>query len=107
MSPGWASTSDQDGVRTIRFGGEIDVASSRALRGQALDAAANASGPVAIDLCDVTFLDSTGLGLLIDIRMAVRGELATVSNSRAVRNVITLTGLQGVLGLRDGFEQAA
>jgi anti-sigma B factor antagonist len=61
----------QEATETIALSGEIDVAATEAVRTQ-LDAA---SAPtVRVDLCAVTFLDSTGLRVLIETAQRLAGE---------------------------------
>jgi anti-anti-sigma factor len=58
-------------VRVINVRGEIDVGSVAALQ-PAIEAALAADGPVVVDLCAATFLDSTGLYTLLVFRENLR-----------------------------------
>jgi anti-anti-sigma factor len=58
-------------VRVINVRGEIDLGTVAALQ-PAIEAAVAAEGPVVIDLCAATFLDSTGLYSLLVFRESLR-----------------------------------
>jgi anti-anti-sigma factor len=58
-------------VRVINVRGEIDLGSVAALQ-PVIEAALAAEGPVVVDLCAATFLDSTGLYALLVFRENLR-----------------------------------
>jgi anti-anti-sigma factor len=58
-------------VRVINVRGEIDLASVAALQ-PVIEATLAAEGPVVVDLCAATFLDSTGLYALLVFRENLR-----------------------------------
>jgi anti-sigma B factor antagonist len=104
-TPSTASNSAFDALRiTVRnqrsaviceAAGEIDLATS-GLLGDALTAAlAGSSGAVVADLSAVTFLDSSGLRVLVDAHMAATGTVrfAVVAGSNATLRPLQLTGL--------------
>jgi anti-sigma B factor antagonist len=77
---------------------EVDVASAPALR---LDLAATLERRswVVVDLSEVTFVDSSGLGVLVASRMLARelgGDLALVGPQPNVATVLDVTGLAAV-----------
>ena len=55
------------GVFVIDARGEIDVSNAAELQ-PAIESALQAEGPVVVDLCAVSFLDSTGLYALLVLR---------------------------------------
>jgi anti-sigma B factor antagonist len=57
-------TRTEAGAVVIDARGEVDMASASALADH-LEAAAGASGPVVVDLCGTSFMDSSGLNVLI------------------------------------------
>jgi anti-anti-sigma factor len=90
-----------DAARIV-VGGEIDLATGPALR----DALAEQMGhgqAVVLDLSGVTFIDSSGLAVLIEAVTAAKVDgwsLGVVSNlPPAVRRLLELTGLEAVLPL--------
>lgn len=92
----------EDG-RLIRAVGEVDLSTAPALRRE-LEAARVEADTVLLDLSDVTFIDSTGLHLLLD---ASHGSAVTdwsfflVRPSEAVRRLIELSGTADLLTLVD------
>jgi anti-anti-sigma factor len=83
-----------DGRDVLHVSGEIDLQVADELRGAGL-AAVSADG-VAIDLSEVTFIDSSGLAALIEINNVTQSagqRLTLVSPSRTVRRILELTGL--------------
>jgi anti-sigma B factor antagonist len=82
--------------------GEIDLYTAPQLK-EALDAGleAGARGLV-VDLTEVTFVDSTALGVLIGAAKrlhAADGSLAIVCPNVKVRHIFQVTGLDRVLGV--------
>ena len=78
----------------IRAAGEVDLSTAAALRRE-LAAAREAADTVLLDLSDVTFIDSTGLHLLLEVshRSAVTDwSFFIVRPSKAVRRLIELSG---------------
>jgi anti-sigma B factor antagonist len=92
-----------DGGVTVELVGEIDLACVPQLR-QSLDAAIDTSpGDVNIELSEVSFLDSTGLTVLIAAhdRLATTQRRLTVLNpSRTVCRVFEFSGLIEVFDVR-------
>ena len=70
--------------------------------GDTLDALLDAHESVSLDLAGVTFVDSAGLGILVNAARqhhAGRGRLLVVAASPRVRSLIELTRLDAVLPL--------
>jgi anti-sigma B factor antagonist len=78
-------------------GTELGADSADAVR-TALLARISANPWVILDLSEVTFMDSSGLGVLVSAMKAVRshGELRLIGVHPRVREVFTLTGLSRV-----------
>jgi anti-anti-sigma factor len=88
-----------DGVAFLRMVGDVDLASADQLRDAAEFALTNHVGTLRIDLSEVTFLDSAGLGALITIRNQAREigiELVLDQPSERARRVMDITGLTKV-----------
>jgi anti-sigma B factor antagonist len=81
---------------------EIDAATAEAFRaevGQAVAAAASDGGRAVLDFSDVTFIDSTGLSVLVDVLRTQSDVQLTVVNAQPhVQRVFHLTGLDLALG---------
>ncbi|MFF0088083.1 STAS domain-containing protein [Streptomyces canus] len=61
-----------DGIRLLTLAGEIDDDTGETLR-QALDVAATPRPGLVLDLRQVTFMDSTGINILIAAHQTVTG----------------------------------
>lgn len=89
----------------VRLAGELDIATAPRAEEELQQAEEGAgSGTVVIDLAGLTFMDSTGLRMLVaaDARAHDRGRrLAIVRGPEAVQRVIQLTGLDAKLLLVD------
>jgi len=86
---------------TATIGGEIDLATVPELRGHVDEVLAEtAVTGIVLDLSEVTFLDSTGIGALINCRSRAHqaGKTLRVANPRGlVREVLTLTNVLPML----------
>jgi len=83
------------GSVTVRLAGDLDLASAAAAW-EAIDAAVTRGGRVVIDLAEVTFLDSSGLKVLVAARAraaATGTSLALARPSPATERVLDITGL--------------
>ncbi len=90
-------TVDDDGVRTLRIGGELDLAGAPALEAAIEEGLADAERRLVVDFSALTFIDSTGIAILVaalgDERAA--GRLGFVpSTAPAVTRVLRLTGVE-------------
>ena len=74
------------GEQRLRVVGEVDVASSPPLRAKIAELLDGGADRIVLDLSEMTFIDSSGLGVLVGALKRVR-ELD--------RNDLVLTGLQG------------
>jgi anti-sigma B factor antagonist len=82
----------------VEVSGEVDVASAPLLQQRFLDVVEGTQSVVIIDLLGVTFIDSTGLGVLIgaqDRSEALRKNLRIVLNAPQILKVFEITGLDG------------
>lgn len=83
-------------MATVQLSGDVDIAVKDELRAQ-LDAAAEQSDTVDIDLSKVDYADSTALGLIIALRNRLRergGTVRLVSPSERVRKLLSYAGLE-------------
>ena len=103
------SSSEQGGVTVVHVGGEIDVYTAPLLR-EALDKQVAAGRTeLVVDLENVTFMDSTGLGVLVGRLKLVRGQngsLRIVSAQDRILKVFKITGLDKVFHIYDSVEAA-
>jgi anti-sigma B factor antagonist len=99
---------EQD-VTVVEVTGEIDVFSSPRLREMLLDVIDNGSDQLVVDLGEVTFLDSTGLGVLVGIYHRLRarnGSMTFVGANDRVRRVFHVTQLTKIFELHDTLDEA-
>ena len=97
------TTTTMDGQARIAVAGEVDVSCAHELR-TAIDAAlaAEGAGDVEVDLAQVPYIDSTGIGVLVGAvqKAADAGVTLRVSNvQRNVRRVLDMLGIASDLGL--------
>lgn len=85
-----------DGTSVVTVSGEVDVATAPAVRDCLDQVISRDRGPVVVDLVGVTFIDSTGLGVLIGAHRRC-GELGRVLHvvvvEQRIRKVFEITGL--------------
>lgn len=89
------------GVTVMAVGGEIDGATSEELRTR-LDALLDSPEPpqsLVLDLSSMSFIDTTGLNVLVYALKRVRaagGELTLSAPTEATRKLLAITGLDRV-----------
>ena len=100
------TTSD---VPVVRLGGELDIDQAVRVR-EHLDKVIDAGTVrLVIDLSDVSYIDSTGLGMLVAVhkRLAAEQGFYVLTVPRASqRKVFEITGLSTVLVIVDSLEDA-
>nr|WP_046529076.1 STAS domain-containing protein [Cellulomonas sp. FA1] len=103
-------TAEDVGARTVvHVAGEIDVSSADRLRERVAALVAEQRTDLVIDLTEVTFMDSTGLGLLVGTLKRVRtagGRLVLVVDSERLLKVFRITGLVQVFTIRETLAEA-
>ena len=92
----------QDATRVI-VRGEVDVSNADSLRDELEAALATGAAELTVDLSETSYIDSTGIGVLVGA--AHRAEerqtkFAVTSPQRNVARVLTLLGVGEKLGLR-------
>jgi anti-sigma B factor antagonist len=98
-------TVSKEGAQTVlALAGDLDVYTATHLRERLVDLIADTRPDLVIDLAELVFVDSTGLGTLVDGMKRVRqagGTMALRSPTPSVQRVIDITGLSRVLPLSD------
>lgn len=98
------------GDRTVvHLGGEIDVYTAPLVREKLDDQLREGRTDLVVDLTDVTFLDSTGLGVLVGRLKRVRtlgGSLRLVGSEERVLKVFAITGLDKVFEIHADLDSA-
>jgi len=93
----------------LAVSGEIDIATAPSLREKLHSLLAEGHMQLIIDLDEVTFLDSTALGVLVGVLKRARtegGELRIVCNQPRVRKVFEITRLDSAFDLCSSVEDA-
>ena len=85
--------------RLVSVAGEVDVSCADELRA-AIDAqiAEGVSGELVVDLAEVPYIDSTGIGVLVS---EAGGTLVVARPQRNVARVLGLLGVQADLNIRE------
>ena len=92
---------EQANDRTVvTVAGEIDLSTSEQLDGAVIDALAKETKHLTLDLSEVTFLDSSGLGVIVKaLKRAKESETVfdVITANDRVLKVFKLTGLDAVI----------
>lgn len=91
------TTSASGESRLVTVAGEVDVSCADELR-TAIDAqlAGGVTGELVIDIAEVPYIDSTGIGVLVGAAHRVAEAGGTLVVARPQRNVARVLGLLGV-----------
>jgi len=96
-------------VTVVRASGDLDVATAPRLREQVVRLIAGGRNQIVLDLDDVDFVDSTGLGVIVGLLKRARtlgGDLRLVSTRPGLRRILELTALDQALPLAASVEEA-
>jgi anti-sigma B factor antagonist len=96
-------------AHVVTVAGELDVATAPALREELDRISAEGATDAVVDLLAVSFVDSVGLGILVDAskRMKARGgALRIVCDDRRIARIIEVTGLDRVLWIHTTLREA-
>ena len=97
------------GVHVLVAAGEIDQGSVPVLRDALRTLTVDAEGPVVVDLCEVGFIDSSGISTLLNALRRLtrqRRKMVVVCPPGALRRAFELLGLAGPLELLDSRDEA-
>ena len=98
-------TSERDGVmHTIRLSGELDLATAADADRELRRAEATDALAIVLDLSDLRFIDSTGIGLVLGANARSRADanrLALLRGPAAVQRAFELCGVVDVLPFAD------
>ena len=91
----------------VSVAGEVDLETASELGEHALDALHHVSKRLVLDITDVTFMDSTGLKVLVSVERRAQlagGSFVLVGATPTVLRILTLTGLDQVFTLYGSLE---
>ncbi len=93
----------------LRLHGEIDISNARELAAAIEAAVPNGTPTIAVDLTHVSYLDSAGVKLLMQLADRLRARRRVlrlvVPENAPIRAVLELTGLPGLVPLEDHFDE--
>ena len=101
-------TDRYDGAVVVRLAGELDIANAPVIR-EALTAAAETQPErLVVDLAEVTFVDSTTLGVLIEARakLSNRRAFLLAAPQRETRRALQVSGLDRHLVVHETVDAA-
>ncbi len=103
------TTREADGKTIVAVGGEIDVYTAPKLRDKLSELVATGAYDIVVDMHEVEFLDSTGLGVLVGGLKKVRahdGSLRLVCNQDRLLKIFRITGLAKVFVIHETADEA-
>jgi anti-sigma B factor antagonist len=95
-------------IPVVAVSGEVDVYAAPALK-DGLSELLQEGSSVVVDLTEVGFLDSTGLGALVAARTTAAEQgaaLPLVCTHQRILKLFTITGLDGVFRIHDSVDSA-
>jgi anti-sigma B factor antagonist len=95
----------RDGAIVVKLAGELDLYNASTLRAALLDAAAESPGRLVIDLEGVRFIDSTGLGVLVEARSRVES-LLLAAPGLETRRALQISGLDRHFAVHGTVDEA-
>ncbi len=99
----FSQDSQDDGTTVLSVAGEIDLAVAEDFVGVA-QACLQQSQGITLDLGEVTFIDSSGLGVLVRLRKEAESQsksFALTNVSSSVRRLLEVTGLDSTFSGSD------
>jgi anti-sigma B factor antagonist len=103
------TTRETQGALVVDVAGEIDVYTSPKLRERLVGLVNDGAMNLVVNLEDVEFIDSTGLGVLVGVLKRIRtrgGSLGLVCHQDALLRVFTITGLEKVFSIYASTDEA-
>ena len=103
-----AGVDSRDGAVVVSLAGELDLYNAEEVRSALLDACAGAPTVLVVDLAEVTFIDSTALGVLIEARskMADRQGFRLAAPGVETRRALEVSGLDRHFLVHDTVPEA-
>jgi anti-sigma B factor antagonist len=99
-------------MAAFSISGELDQATAAELRRPLMEAIESGTLAVMIDMTKCSFVDSTGLGVIVEAwklleeRNGERASLAICCAEPEVRRLLKVTGLDQAIAIRDSREEA-
>lgn len=103
------SRTTDGGVPVLAVSGEVDVYSAPTLKERFAELINSGASTLVVDLTGVAFLDSTGLGALVEARALTGdagGSLLIVCTQERIMKLFTITGLDSVFTIHSTVDAA-
>ena len=106
--PPVAGVEERAGAIIVELVGELDLYNAHLVREQLFAAAADDPERLLVDLSGVTFIDSTGLGVLIEARTRMQNRRAfmLVGPKLETRRALEISGLDQHFAVHDSLDEA-
>jgi anti-sigma B factor antagonist len=106
--PPVAGVKERDGAVIVELVGELDLYNAHLVREQLFAAAASEPERLIVELSGVTFIDSTGLGVLIEARtrLANRRAFLLAGPGLETRRALEISGLDRHFAVHDSLDEA-
>lgn len=101
------STARRGSFTVLTVAGDVDLGTAGSLAEEVIMATSDGSGDLVIDLGGVTFLDSSGLKVLVSTQKRTEqagGSMSLVAVPRVVMRVLTVTALDKVFAIYDSVD---
>ncbi|MET3767630.1 anti-sigma B factor antagonist [Marisediminicola sp. UYEF4] len=98
-----------DGVAVLQLDGRLNMVTASCLRDHVGSAVSSGQNRIAVDLAGIEFIDSSGLGALINGLKTARqagGDLRIAAPNDQVKLVLQLTNMERLLTAYDSAETA-
>jgi anti-sigma B factor antagonist len=105
-----AESAPLNGAPGVVVRGEVDIATAPQLTAAIDEAIRESLGTFIVDLCDVDFIDSSGVNVVMRARAVLGREdrqLVVICPPGPVRRIFEVAGIDDLLVLFDSREQAA
>ena len=100
---------ERNGYSVLAVHGEVDVYTAPRFRERLIELVSEGKYRIVVDLEDVDFLDSTGLGVLVGGLKRLRthdGDLSLVCTQARILKVFEITGLTKVFAIHESVDAA-
>ncbi len=94
----------KDGRPGVKITGEVDVATAAPFREALEEVISGGDEKVYLDLSDMDYIDSTGIGILIDIKKNVMKpdqQFVLINPKRSIRKLFQLTGVDQIFPIAE------
>jgi len=106
--PPVAGVEERDGAVVVHLAGELDLYNAHLVRDELIAAAQREPARLVVELSRLSFIDSTGLGVLIEARtkMANRRAFLLVGPGLETRRALEISGLDRHFAVHDTLDEA-